>query len=156
MSVGDNSARIISHDWTNLFRHRSRQFSMDEFRFAHGVDWVGAAVAAGTAVVVGVGSGTLLWLAGIGWWWLGSLVGVAVGGAAYLAVAKDTEGRVTPLESTTLWIDYHLFQPSMLQGAGTDEYPTDLHWQVLFYRPDDMPEYSDSFPAPAPYGIYRK
>lgn len=155
MSAGDNSSRIISHDWTNLFRHRSRQFSMDEFRLP-GVDWVGAGVAGGAALSIGIGTTLLLWLLGIGWWWIGLLVGIVAGGAVYPVVAKDTEGRVTPLESTTLWIDYHLFQPAMLQGTGKDEYPTDLHWQAILYRPEDMPDYSDSFPAPAPYGTYRK
>ena len=155
MSGGDSSARIISHDWTNLFRHRSRQFSIDEFRLP-GVDWVGAGVAGGTAVTVGLGTALLLGLVGIDWWWIGLLVGIVSGGATYPLVAKDTEGRVTPLESTTLWIDYHLFQPAMLQGTGTDEYPTDLHWQVILHRPEDMPTYSDDFPAPAPYGTYRK
>lgn len=156
MSGGDASTRILSRDWTNLFRHRSRNFTMDEFRFARGVDWVGASVAGVTALAVGAGASGLLSLTGTGWWWLGLLLGGGAGGLAYHVMAKDTEGRVTPLESVTLFLDYHLFQPAMLQGTGKDEYPTDLHWQALLYRPDDMPEYSDCFPSPAPYGTYRK
>ena len=156
MSGGDNSARIISHDWTNLFRHRSRQFSMDEYSIARGVDWVGAVCALVALIVVGGGSSLALSTIGISWWWIGIAFGLAAAGLAYRLVSKDTEGRVNPIEATSLWIDYHLLQPAMLQGTGKDEYPTDLHWQVLLFRPEDMPDYSNSFPAPAPYGTYRK
>lgn len=153
---GADTARIISRDWTNLFRHRSRNFTMDEYQIARGVDWIGAATAAGTAVVVGAGAGKLLALIGVSWWWVGLLLGGAAGALVYHLVAKDTEGKLTPLETVTFYLDYHLVQPAMLQGTGKDEYPTDLHWQALLYRPDDMPEYSDRFPSPAPYGTYRK
>ncbi|MDH6284587.1 hypothetical protein [Prescottella agglutinans] len=154
--AGSDEGQIISHDWTRLFRHRSRSFTMGDYAYSRGVDWVGAGWAAATAVVVSGGLTYLLIQIGFRWWWAGLVIGAVAAGIVYRIVAKDTGGDISPIESAKLWLDYRLFQPAMMQGVGSDVYPTDLHWQVILYRPEDMPVHSNAFPEAAPYGTYRK
>ncbi|GBF17377.1 hypothetical protein Br6_04783 [Rhodococcus sp. Br-6] len=154
--AGSDESQIVSHDWTRLFRHRSRQFTMDEYAYSRGVDWVGAGWAAGAAVAVGGALTFTLFQIGFRWWWAGLVIGVVAAAIVYRIVSKDTGGDVSPVEAAQLWVDYRLFQPAMMQGVGADEYPTDLHWQAIFYRPEDMPAHHDTFPEPAPYGTHRK
>ncbi|MFD6516922.1 hypothetical protein [Rhodococcus sp. NPDC060176] len=155
MAANDDT-RIISHDWTDLFRHRSRQFTMDQYSLGPGVDFVGAGWALGAFALTGGGLTWFLRKVDFPWWWVGLVIGVVVAVIAYTLLSKDTGGKVTPLEGAALWLDYWLFQPAMLQGEGADDYPTDLHWQVLFFRPEDMPPHHDAFPPAVPYGTRRK
>lgn len=154
--AANDDIRIISHDWTDLFRHRSRQFTMDGYSVGRGVDFVGAIWAFGIFALTAGGLTVLLRKFDFPWWWAGLLIGGVVAVIAYTLLSKDTGGKVTPLEAAAMWLDYWLFQPAMLQGEGADDYPTDLHWQVLFFRPEDMPPHHDSFPLPVPYGTRRK
>ncbi|MFI9507327.1 hypothetical protein [Nocardia sp. NPDC052566] len=145
-------SKIISVDYTDLFRHRSRSYTFDDIAIPVGVDWVGFAWGAAAGAAVAVGSAVCLSLVGFPWW-IGVMLGVAAAGAVYAMVSTDSRGKVSPVERLFLFLDYHLRQPRRFDGTGSDDEPTYLHLQVLLWRPGWMPESDNDFPEPALYGI---
>lgn len=149
--MADNADRIVSVDSTDIFRHRSRSFTVDDLRIPMGVDWTGLIWGLIAGATVATTSCLLIHALGFSWWWFGLLLGLAAAASVYKLVVRQ-QGGLSPAERLSLRIDY-LRQPAVLHGIGNDRYPTLLHWQALLYRPHDIPDYDDAFPPPAEYGI---
>lgn len=200
------SEPIISVDYTDLFRHRSRSYTFDTIRIGPGLDWLGFGWGLGFGAAVAAGLGTLLWAielpwlpwwlglaacvatigvvyaivtsdAGSSWsssvatstglvlavielswlpWWVGMLLGVLTTIVVYVLVSKDSRGNVSPVEQLFLAIDYTFRQPTRIQGLGSDDAPTELHWQAILWNPEWMSSSTTDFTPPAQYGVRTK
>lgn len=146
---------IISCDYTDLFRHRSRSYTFDSIAIPIGIDWLGFGWGgvAGISIAVGLGIGC----SAVGLpWWIGAALGAITTVVVYALISKDSRGRVSPIERLFIWLDYTFRQPQSIHGTGSDDAPTDLHWQVLLWRPEWMSDSGTDFPPPAQYGITTK
>lgn len=156
--MADSPDRIISIDYTDLFRHRSRSFNFDEFAIRPGIDWQGFGWGVGAAILTGGVSGivaavftTSTWAA-VG---IGFLIATPIAVIVYQLIARDSRGRLSPLERLFLWIDFTFRQPHTLRGTRAADAATELHWQAMLWRPGWSDPVDGEFRPPVAYGIHQ-